>query len=124
MRNISFALTTPQFIAGTKLVTRRIGWRFANRGDVLCAIEKGQGLKRGEKVKRLGLIRITECEREMLSDLIKLPAYGRLECVLEGFPGWSGEQFVEMFCKANKCEPSAMVTRIRFERIKHVRAAA
>lgn len=26
-RNISFALTTPQFIARTKTVTRRMGWR-------------------------------------------------------------------------------------------------
>lgn len=28
MRNISFALTTPQFLAGNKTVTRRMGWKF------------------------------------------------------------------------------------------------
>ena len=33
MRNISFALTTPQFKARTKTVTRRKGWLMLQPGD-------------------------------------------------------------------------------------------
>jgi hypothetical protein len=53
MRNMSFSLTTPQVYAGTKTVTRRLGWRFAKAGQRVCAVEKGMGLKKGEKVKRI-----------------------------------------------------------------------
>jgi hypothetical protein len=49
-RNISFALTTAQFLDGSKDVTRRIGWKNLNAGDVLCAVKKGMGLKPGEKI--------------------------------------------------------------------------
>jgi len=110
-RNISFALTTPQFLDGSKTVTRRLGWKFAKAGDVLCAIEKGQGLKKGETVKCLGLIRVVSARREplhsiFLSDVRK-----------EGFPNWCRDQFIHFFCKANGCEPHTEVTRIEFERI-------
>lgn len=50
MRNISFALTTPQFKSRSKDVTRRIGWWFLKPGDVVMGVEKGMGLKKGEKV--------------------------------------------------------------------------
>lgn len=47
------------------------------------------------------------------------PAYGTRECVLEGFgddPILSNPYaFVAMFCRANKCLPDAIVTRIEFE---------
>lgn len=50
-RNISFALTTPQFRARTKWVTRRLGWLFLKPGDTLMGVEKGMGLKiNGETV--------------------------------------------------------------------------
>src|SRR5690606_29310472 len=35
----------------------------------------------------------------------------------EGFPGWSCEQFIEMYCRANNCTRYAVVTRIEFRRI-------
>ena len=41
---MSFSLTTPQFRAQTKTVTRRKGWVFLNPGDHVLGIEKGMGL--------------------------------------------------------------------------------
>ena len=55
-RNISFAHTTPQFLARAKTVTRRNGWRFLTPGDVLMACRKIRGLRKGEQLERLGLI--------------------------------------------------------------------
>ncbi len=68
-RNISFSMTTPQFIDGSKTVTRRMGWKFLKPGDVLCAVEKGMGLKKGEKVKRLGHIKIECVDFERICDI-------------------------------------------------------
>lgn len=111
MRNISFALTTPQFLAGTKTVTRRMGWQFLKAGDRLCAIEKGQGLKKGEKVKRLGEIEVVSVSRERLNQI------GRSDVCWEGFMGWEPSEFVQFFCRANGCKPSDWVTRIQFKRL-------
>jgi hypothetical protein len=64
MRLMSFSLTTPQILARTKTVTRRMGWTFLRPGDLVQAIEKGQGLKKGEHVKRLAVLRIVDVRRE------------------------------------------------------------
>ncbi len=53
MRNMSFMLTTQQMQDRTKDVTRRVGWWFLKPGDVIMAVEKGMGLKKGEKIKRM-----------------------------------------------------------------------
>lgn len=50
MKNISFMLTTEQVRTRIKTVTRRMGWRNSKPGDVLCGVEKGMGLKAGEKI--------------------------------------------------------------------------
>lgn len=110
MRLISFALTTPQFLAGIKDVTRRMGWTFLKAGDRLMAIEKGQGLKKGEKVKRLGEIEVVSVSRERLNQI------GRSDVCREGFMGWEPFEFVSFFCRANRCQPSDWVTRIEFKR--------
>lgn len=112
-RNISFALTTPQFKARTKTVTRRLGWENVKAGDVLCAVEKGQGMKKGEKVKRLGMIRVKSVRREPLA------AITADDCRREGFPEKSPQEFVEMFCMSNGYAPSKPVTRIEFEYLEH-----
>jgi len=118
MRNISFSLTTPQVRAQTKTVTRRLGWKFAKVGDIYCAIEKGQGLKKGEKVVRICQIRVVNVRREPLSALTDDLDYGFAETAREGFPDgdkhWPSE-FVSMFCAHNKVQPSTEVTRIEFE---------
>jgi hypothetical protein len=111
-RNISFALTTDQFLDGSKNVTRRIGWEFLKAGDVLCAVKQSQGLKKGEKVVRLGQIRVVNARFERLG-AISLDDVGR-----EGFYGRTPGWFVDFFCKANRCDPDTVVTRIEFERLQ------
>jgi hypothetical protein len=111
MRNMSFALTKPQFLDGTKDVTRRLGWRTARPGQTLCAVEKGMGLKKGEKVVRLGTIELLNVNREPLS--IITPDDVRRE----GFPDLSPREFVEMFCDHNNCTPRTLITRIVFRRL-------
>jgi hypothetical protein len=73
MRNISFALTTPQFLARTKTVTRRSGWRVLEVGDVSPArSRRDRGLKRGETVIRLGRIKVTDVRLEPLRRLLTI----------------------------------------------------
>jgi hypothetical protein len=116
-RNISFALTTEQFRSRTKTVTRRLGWKTLAVGQVLVACVKCMGLKPGEKIQRLGRIRVTSVTRERLSAMTEDAAYGKQEAEREGFPGMSGEEFVEMFCRHMKPKQgiAAEVTRIEFE---------
>jgi len=116
MKQISFSLTTPQIRARTKDVTRRNGWLKAKAGDVVMAIEKGQGLKKGEKVVKLGQVRFTKVTRQRLSMMLNGEGgYGRLEVKREGFPDKTPEWFVRMYCQANDCTPDDEVTRIEFE---------
>lgn len=107
-RNMSFALTTEQFKCRAKTVTRRLGWSFLREGDQVMGVVKGMGLKRGEKIERLGLIAITSTRREPLE------AITDDDVVREGFPGMMPAEFVAMFCKHNGCEPSTVVNRIVF----------
>ena len=110
MRNMSFSLTTAQVRAQMKTFTRRMGWRFAKAGDVVQPIVKGQGLKKGEKVERIGgPIRFTEVWRERLWWITKA------EVVREGFPDMTPIDFIELFCKMNRCAHSDEITRIAFE---------
>ena len=115
MRNISFALTTQQFLDGTKTVTRRLGWQNLRPGDRLMACEKCMGLKKGEQVTKLGEIRVLGVDREPLKRIVD---YGQIECEREGFPGLSPQQFMAMFANRMKCTGDTWVTRIRFERVK------
>ena len=108
--NISFALTTDQFLDGSKDVTRRMGWKKLKPGTRLCGVRQSQGLKRGQKVERLGMIRVISARRERL-DAITPDDVRR-----EGFPGWTPGQFIEFYCKTNGCTPATRITRIEFER--------
>lgn len=117
MRNISFSLTTPQFIDGTKDVTRRMGWLFLKAGDRLQAVEKSQGLGKGGKIKRLGVICILNVRREVLDAISDDLGYGRREVDREGFPEIGINQFIMFFCSGHKgCKPSSIITRIEFVR--------
>jgi len=117
---ISFSMTTPQFIAGTKDVTRRMGWRMLKAGDELMAVEKAMGLGKGGKVKRLGMIRVADVRREPLNRMCADLAYGEKETTREGFPGRDPTDFVLWFADSHDCEPDAIVTRIEFEKISVV----
>ena len=122
MRNISFALTTPQFLDGTKTVTRRDGWESLQAGDKLTAVKKGMGLKKGEKIEVLGQILITNVRREKLARMTDDLDYGFAETVREGFPEghpyhWPSE-FVDFFCKSHRgCYPNKDITRIEYVKL-------
>lgn len=116
-RNISFALTIPQFKARTKTVTRRMGWEDLQPGTILMSVEKAQGIKKG-KLKRLGLIKVVDVRREPLARLNEL-GYGSLEFAREGFPGENAGWFIGMFCRSHKgCTPDSEVTRIEYEYVE------
>lgn len=113
-RNISFALTTQQVRDRTKTVTRRMGWENLKQGEVLCAVVKSQGLKKGEKVERLAMIQVVGVRREFLDRMTADEGYGKEECRKEGFPP-DPAAFVEKFCASHKgCRPDSFVTRIEF----------
>src|ERR1035437_2744663 len=68
MRNISFTLTTAAVRERRKTVTRRLGWTDKLKpGDILQAVEKAQGLKKGEHVKPICLIRVVSVHAEQLA---------------------------------------------------------
>lgn len=119
-RNISFMLTTAQFLDRSKDVTRRNGWAFLKAGDILCGVEKSQGLGKGGKVKRLGMIRVKDARPEPLRRMTDDEAYGRQECIREGFPPphekSDPKEFVQFFCMSHRgVTPDKVITRIEFE---------
>ena len=109
-RMMSFSMTTPQFEAGTKDVTRRLGWWGVGPGSVLLAVEKAMGLRKGQKVRRIDLIEVVSARAE------RLDAITAEDCVREGFPGMAPAEFVEMFCHQG-CDPGTVVNRIEFRRL-------
>jgi len=111
VRLISFFLTAPQFLDGSKDVTRRIGWWSLKRGDRLMAVRKSQGRKPGEPIQRMGEIEVVNVRTEILSEI------SQDEVRREGFPRMERREFVEMFCDAMGCDPTAVVNRIQFRRI-------
>lgn len=118
---MSFALTTDQMRAGTKSVTRRnpATWKNLKPGDIVTACVKTQGLKKGEKVEKIGTLRIVSNTLEPL-DAIYSQGYGRgrSETAREGFAGHSGKWFVEMFLERFGGQPDQVVRRIEFEHLK------
>lgn len=121
MRNMSFALTTDQVLAGTKTVTRRLGWEKLKAGDLVRPVKKCMGLKPGEKIQPLrDPIRIVSARRERLDLMTSDVAYGIYECILEGFGDHPTlrfpSEFVPFFCGSHRpCAPHWLVTRIEFE---------
>ena len=109
MRNISFALTTEQFKNRSKTVTRRKGWKFLRPGDELMGCVKCMGLKPGEKIQKLGPIKVVNTWREPLRS-IKNDDVAR-----EGFPNMNKEEFIKMFCQHMGGDEYQMITRIEYE---------
>lgn len=110
-RNMSFALTTPQFKSKTKTVTRRLGWWFLKPGDIVQGVEKAMGLKKGEKIKRLSQIEILSLRTEALNDITQE------DVIKEGFPDWTPDDFISFICDHYKVKPDVLVNRIEFEYI-------
>jgi len=119
MRMISYALTEAQLLAGTKRVTRRLGWLWLveackhEERPLLRAVRKAMGLGKGNSPVVLGIVTVQDARRE------RLDAITQADVVLEGFPEMTPAQFVEFFCreagKAKKVTPETEVTRIEFD---------
>lgn len=117
MRMMSFALTERQLMDGTKTVTRRTGWRNLKAGDKLLAVRKAMGLKPGEKVQALCEIEVVSVRRQALACIDKK------DCVAEGFPDLSPEEFIRFFTAKVKTPgmgrhiEEVTVTRIEFRKV-------
>lgn len=113
MKLISFSMTKPQFLDGSKTVTRRLGWRHLLPGARLMAVEKAMGLKKGEKIVRLGEIEVISARREPLD------AITPEDVIREGFPGMTTLDFIRFFCVGHgMANASALVTRIEFKKVE------
>ena len=116
--NMSFALTKTQYRARTKRVTRRMGWLKLREGDTFFGVEKSQGLKKGERVVIMGENTCISKRREPLRRMIDDPGYGKQECIKEGFPELSPEEFVRFFCATHHgATPESIISRIEFDYI-------
>lgn len=119
MRNISFALTTLQVRAQSKTVTRRVGWKLLKPGDLLQPIVKGQGIRKGEHVEKIGApIRVVSVTRERLdrlryADADVVAAELRAEGVTHSCDDW--QDFLRIYFWPQGCQPDTEVTRIEFE---------
>lgn len=102
-------MTTEQFKARTKTATRRMGWQFLKPGDLVCGVKKAMGLKKGDKLERLGVIRVVNVSREFLDEI------SVNDVALEGFPKWGPKEFIAMLVQHYKIKPDTMFTRIQFE---------
>lgn len=111
MRNMSFSMTKQQFKDRTKWVTRRLGWWNLRAGEIVRAVEKAQGLKKGEHIVELGKIEIVSTQRTLLCDITSD------DVIAEGFPEMNVEQFIQFFMKGHKCEHGRFepVNRIEFD---------
>lgn len=109
---MSFSKTIEQMKNRTKTVTRRDGWLHAKPGMVITAIEKGMGLKPGERQVVLHDIEVVDVRRERLVDITPE------EVEREGFPGWTVADFLGLY---GKKPPDHVVTRIEF---KHLEGSA
>jgi hypothetical protein len=112
MRNMAFSMTTPQMYAEIKDLTHRIGWWNLKPGDVLMAVEKGMGLKKGERVVRIYPIEIISTRPEPIGDI------SQQDVVWEGFPDKSVEWFIDFFCRGHKCTPDTITNRIKFRKAR------
>lgn len=110
-RNMSFALTEEQFRNQTKTVTRRLGWQSLLPGDIVMGCKKCRGLRPGERLERLGLIRIVSVSRERLNQITDE------DVAREGFPGMARIDFMRFFVDEMRPKFGCLqpVTRIEFE---------
>lgn len=87
-----------------------MGWEDLRPGELLCGVEKSQGLRPGQPIKRLAIIRVRSVRRVQLNQI----TYD--DCRREGFPHMAPSQFTRMFVASHEsCRPTSMVTRIEFD---------
>lgn len=97
-RRMSCAMTVPAVRARTKTVTRRHvdTWQSLRPGDRLTLIEKGMGLKKGEKQVVLAAVEVVKVTIEPLAT-IELPG----EIGREGLGYMTGPEFVAMWADSH-----------------------
>ena len=105
-------MTTAQVRARTKTVTRRFAWWNLKPGTKLWAVEKSQGLKKGEKVVRICQIEVVSIRKELAQDIY----YYHDDLELEGFPCMLVENFINLLCRGGH-SPNDEVNRIEFKYI-------
>lgn len=127
-RLMSVAYTEEQVRDRTKDVTRRKGWwldkngrQLVKPGDRLTLCRKVMGRKPGEPLERITEVEVVDVRREYLRRLTEetpegMPTeYALSEVAREGFPGMSGEDFVQrFFIDAQGIYPDEQVTRIEY----------
>jgi hypothetical protein len=94
------------------MVTRRLGWWNVKPGEVVMAIEKGMGLKKGEKQVEIGPFRVKAAKPERLS---QFASHGPEECAREGFPEMKPREFVAMLCRHHRITRRKKINRIEIE---------
>jgi len=113
-RNMSFAMTPNQITKQTKTVTRRYGWWFLKPGDIVQPVEKAMGLRKGEKICKIGPpVKIISARAVRLCDIDKD------DCIKEGFPEFDPDDFVDMIQKHYGRDPTEKINRIEFEYLEH-----
>lgn len=131
MRNMSFMLTPDQILNQTKTVTRRLGWATLKPGTLVRAVRKCQGLKKGEKIEALAVLRHREAygpspirnRRLIMSPHDIEIIFGIAATMLVGFrmgQEWervfSGKSDCPFGSKCVRCNPGTMLakTHIRY----------
>jgi len=109
--NMAFSKTIAQVRNRTKTVTRRNinTWKTLKPGDILRAVEKAQGLKKGAKVRPLATIRVVSVREE------RLFCINEEEVAREGFPRLTPTTFIAQFFNGDWGQ---LVRRIEFEYVE------
>lgn len=111
MRNMSFSATIEQYKDRSKTVTRRLGWWNLKKSEQIRGVEKAMGLKKGEKIKSIGVSEVISTRPEPLC------AITDADCILEGFPHFKAEDFINMMMEKYRIPRDKILNRIEF---KHV----
>lgn len=93
MKRMACSLTIPQVRARSKTETRRSQWtwRSLEPGDRLALIEKGMGLKKGDRQVVLATVEVVS------NDLVRLRDITPAEVAAEGFPAMTVDEFIEFW---------------------------
>lgn len=105
-------MTVEQIRNRTKTVTRRTGFADIKAGEIVRAVRKSMGLKKGERQEVLAYLVVTDVRTEPLIDITGEDV-GR-----EGFVDMPQTDFVDLFCRmAGVNNPWMKVRRIEFRYI-------
>lgn len=99
-RRMSCAMTVDAVLDRSKTVTRRHvdTWKDLKPGDRLTLIEKGMGLKKGERQRVLAEVEITDVRVE---DILDIDA---ADCAREGFPDMTPIGFVSFWLLSHRLD--------------------